>query len=129
MSIRSIQPTEGTLISKAFAPPDYRDAFEVDLADGGPSTVEEFTTAYFLNQPTWLLAAGLNTISRSRIEDQIGDESYAAGSSVGTWKVHDRADGEIVFGDNMGFMEYRFGFRIDPGRPNTVEAGTAVKYL
>jgi hypothetical protein len=45
---------------------------------------------------------------------------------VGSWEVVERSDDEIVFGDSLGFMQYRFSFRrIDDEH---IEAATAVRY-
>ena len=48
------------------------------------------------------------------------------GPQVGSWQVYKRSDDEIIFGDDMGFMEYRFSFYMD--ELGNVEAGTAVKF-
>jgi len=42
--------------------------------------------------------------------------------------VIERDGHEIVFGDDLGFMQYRIGFRLGQSA-NTIEAATAVSYL
>lgn len=124
--ITEIDPTPGTLADDAYQKPDYRDAFRVSCTRQDFATVADFATAYFMNQPRWLSLVSMNLTSRDKLETALGDQSYPQGSRVGSWKVHGRSDDEILFGDNMGFMEYRFSFarRAD----GDIEASSAVKY-
>lgn len=124
--IIEIEPTRHTLVDQAYPDADYRDAFHVGCARHDFATVGDFATAYFMNQPRWLSLVSMNISSRDKLEQALGDHSFSQGSQVGSWKVHGRTDDEILFGDNMGFMEYRFSFtrRAD----GDIEASTAVKY-
>lgn len=120
--VRLIEPAVDTLVAAMYDEPDYRDAF---LIPGNWHNVEEFTTAFFTGQPRLLARLSMNS-SPAVIRAAVGDQSYAEGSSVGSWRVHGRSDREIVFGDDMGFMEYRFSFRLRDDEQ--IEASTAVKY-
>ena len=125
LQIFTVKPTSGTLVEGQFDTDDYRDAFLVPTA-GRYRDVGEFATFYFLHQPVWLSFVSMNLPSKQRLTKALGDASFQPGSTVGSWKVHARNDREIVFGDHMGFMEYRFSFLMtDDG---DVEASTAVKY-
>ncbi|MGH1488940.1 MAG: DUF2867 domain-containing protein [Acidimicrobiales bacterium] len=124
--IREIPPTPGTAIDQVFTPADYRDCFLVETGDRYP-TVADFASAYFLNQPRWLSLLSMNLASRKKLKAAIADANgYQVDTAIGSWKVYNRTEEEIVFGDNMGFMEYRFSFRLDGA--GFVEASTAVKY-
>lgn len=118
-------PTPDTLVDASFEQPDYRDAYVIDEAR--VDDIATFATQFFLSQPAWLAKASMNTPHRQQRLDAIADATYAVGTSVGTWKVHGRSSTEIVFGEHMGFMEYRFSFvRRPDGR---VEASTSVHHL
>lgn len=124
-AITATEATANTLIDQAYALPDYRDAYLV--GSNAELEIEDFATAFFLSQPTWLARVSMNVGGRQSRIDAIGDGSYEAGGSVGSWKIHGRADNEIMFGEHMGFMEYRFSLLKRPdGR---IEAGTSVRYL
>ena len=112
--------------NSTFKSADYRDGFRVETG-GRYATVADFATAYFLNQPRWLSLVSMNLASRQKLKAAIANtDGYQIDTAIGSWKVYDRTEDEIVFGDNMGFMEYRFSFRLDAA--GFVEASTAVKY-
>lgn len=118
-------PTPHTFIAGAYEQPDYNDAYIV--GDANVDDVATFATQFFLSQPAWLAKASMNTPKRQQRIDAIATGDYEVGSAVGTWKVHGRNNDEIVFGEHMGFMEYRFSFLRRPdGR---VEASTSVQYV
>ncbi|MFT4657620.1 MAG: hypothetical protein ACI8V4_001796 [Ilumatobacter sp.] len=47
-----------------------------------------------------------NTTSKAGVEQAIDEGGFQVGRSVGSWKVIQRDDDEIVFSDSMGFMGY-----------------------
>lgn len=117
-----------SLVGSTFDRPDYEDRFCIDVRPGQYRVVDEVATDWFDKQPALLRLLSTNSISRKGVEAATRDGGYAVGSAVGSWKVYQRDDNEIVFGDNMGFMEYRFSLRLaDP--PVAVEGATAVKFL
>ena len=123
--VSAVTPTGGTLLEAAYANPDYRDAYLVTTKH--PMPVEDFATGFFLSQPRWLARVSMNLGDDTSRRHAIEAREYAEGSSVGSWRIHGRADNEIVFGEHMGFMEYRFSMLRRPdGR---IEAGTTVRYL
>jgi len=117
------------LIASCYEEPDYRDRFAVAIEPDQYRSVDEVVSDWFSKQPTWILALSANTLSRTRVDAAIEEGGYAVGDSIGSWKVIARNDSEIVFGDNMGFMEYRYSFRLIDGSPGSVEGATAVKFL
>ncbi len=124
--VSPVPPTPGTLISAAYSDPDYRDAFRVSPACG--DRVEDFATAFFASQPGWLAKVSMNLGDKKSRHDAIkGANEYAEGSSIGSWKIHGRTNDEIMFGEHMGFMEYRFSMLRRPD--GAIEAATSVKYL
>ena len=122
--IREITPSTTTIVAGIFEAPEYRDAFLVEKP--GHPTVADFATAFFLHQPRWLALVSMNLRSAEHRLHALGDRVYAQGDSVGSWRVHHRSDDEIVFGENMGFMEYRLSFH--QRSDGDVEASTVVKY-
>lgn len=123
--VEATSASSGTLIEACYEAPDYRDAYLV----GGPGIerVEDFATRFFLSQPKWLAKVSMNLGDKESRRSAIDGRDYPKGSAVGTWRVHERNDNEIVFGEHMGFMEYRFSFLLrSDGR---IEASTAVRYL
>lgn len=122
--ITVVEPSADSEIAATYVKPDYRDAFLVPAQ--GWATVEQFASAYFLNQPRWLSMVSMNLTSRAKLVAALADSGFAQGSAVGAWQVHRRSDNEIVFGDDMGFMEYRFSMRLLAS--GDIEASTAVKY-
>ena len=53
------------------------------------------------------------------------DNHFTVDEHIGNWKIYLRDDKEIVFGDDMGFMEYRFAMRIDN---DLLRVATVVQY-
>jgi hypothetical protein len=125
INVRPTEPTLGTLIAAAYPAPDYRDAFLVN--SGCNDRIEDFATNFFLRQPRWIAKVSMNLGGGTSRLEAIGAGGYPDCSSVGSWKVHGRSENEIMFGDHMGFMEYRFSVlqRTD----GCIEAVTVVKYL
>lgn len=70
-----------------------------------------------------------NTTSKAGVEQAIDEGGFQVGRSVGSWKVIQRDDDEIVFSDSMGFMGYWYTFLLPANEPNTVEGSIAVRYL
>lgn len=100
-----------TLCLKAFDLIDYSDTFCI-YSDKEFNNVDEFASAYFLSQPFWLRLISQNSFSKVKIQKQILSNNFITGSTIGSWKVFDRNELEIVFGENLGFMSYRFALSI-----------------
>ena len=121
-----IEVEDGSLAASAFDQPDYRDAFQVQQPDTSWRDVDEIARAFFLGQPRWIAIVSMNLGSRADLEAALATTTFDVGTSVGSWKVYDRDDAEIVFGDDMGFMEYRFALRQVDKR--TATGSTSVRY-
>ncbi len=127
MKITATQPAGDSLVASIYENPDYLDCF---VAAVGPDTferVDDVATAWFMGQPAWLRLLSTNTLSKGAVEDAIA-RGYRVGDTVGSWEIITRNDEEIVFGENMGFMQYRMSFRL-PSAGDRIEAGTAVRFL
>ncbi len=122
------RPAANSLAASIYEAPDYLDCFVVDAPTGRFESVDDVATAWFTEQPWWLRMVSTNTLTKSRVVEAISTDRYRVGTKVGSWQVIDRNDDEIVFGDDMGFMQYRFSFRLE-ANADQVEATTAVKYL
>ena len=103
--LKEISPTLDTLASKEFSQIDYHDSFEVQ---GEFESVDAFAMQYFLSQPSWLSLISMNIFSKKSIQKAIDKSDFKKSTAIGSWKIYTRDDKEIVFGDDMGFMEYRF---------------------
>ncbi len=122
--VTAVEPTPGTLVESAYVAPDYVDAF---LVTSTSRSVDEFAAAYFVGQPGWIAKVSMNMGDKQSRIEAMEDHDFAAGTNVGSWRIHDRSENEIVFGEHMGFMECRFSMlRHDNG---DIEAGTTVKCL
>ena len=108
-------PREDTLVYGALPDIGYRDGFEVHYPSVTFANVDDYARRYFLAQPPWLSLLSMHLGSREKIARALDDGGLRLGTSVGGWTIHLRDESEIVFGQDMGFMEYRFGMRwVDP---------------
>ncbi|MFN3217835.1 MAG: DUF2867 domain-containing protein [Acidimicrobiales bacterium] len=117
-----------TLVAGVFEAPDYADRFAIACDPERHRTVDDVATDWFTRQPRWVRLLSTNSLSTTGVERAIAEGGYRVGSAVGSWAVFERSDDEIVFGDSLGFMEFRTAFRLPPDRPGTAEAATVVRY-
>jgi len=109
------------LAYKEFEHIDYEDCFKI--TDTSFRGVDEFAKEYFLSQPMWL-----NIISQGMFsKKEIHKNRFQKNTCIGSWKIFNRNKNEIVFGDNMGFMEYRFSMLFKE-KTNKIEVSTVVQY-
>lgn len=114
-----------TLAYKEFQQIDYVDCFNItDIRFNG---VDEFAKEYFLSQPLWLHIVSQGMFSKKSIKKKIEESKFQKNTCIGTWKIFNRNKNEIVFGDDMGFMEYRFSMLYNP-KTNRIEVSTLVHY-
>ncbi|OGQ21516.1 MAG: hypothetical protein A3I05_03680 [Deltaproteobacteria bacterium RIFCSPLOWO2_02_FULL_44_10] len=126
--IKEIAPLPDTLVQSALSGADYRDAFAVDVPSGRYATITDFARAYFLAQPAWLRIISMNQLSRTKMEQNVKSAKFAPGEAIGSWKIYARNDHEIVFGESLGFMTYRFSLSLKQGsQTDTVMASTITK--
>ncbi len=124
-----LEADSASLVGSFYSEPDYRDRFVIHLDPQKYESVDQVVTDWFTKQPAWIRLLSTNSISKAGITSNVEFGGYTVGHSVGSWTVLDRNDTEILFGDQMGFMEYRFSFRLVPGTPEVLEGSTAVKFL
>lgn len=114
------------IVSKSFDTIDYSDSFLVTFKNIQFQTIDEFANSYFLSQPSVLRIISQNSFSRKSIINDIANSKFQKNTQIGSWKVYERTDSEILFGENMGFMEYRFSMKyLDK---TNVEVSTVVKF-
>jgi hypothetical protein len=128
VTIIESDPRKHSLVSTIYDSPDYLDRFVAEVEPNRFATVDEVATAWFIEQPAWIRLISTNTFSTRRISNAVSSGRFQSGTSVGSWQVIDRNDNEIVFGDDMGFMQYRFAFHLNE-TADAIEAATAVRYL
>lgn len=126
LKVEEIDPVRPSLIAEQFGQVDYEDAFRIELDSPAWSSVDELAECFFRSQPRWISLVSMGLRSDGHLEAELGESAFAVGSAVGSWKVYDRNAGEIVFGDDMGFMEYRFSLARVDSRQAT--GATAVQY-
>ncbi|MCH9812594.1 MAG: DUF2867 domain-containing protein [Epsilonproteobacteria bacterium] len=108
MVIKETDSAMAMLVDEAFIHVDYQDSFIVDFETRYFDNIDTFVRAYFLAQPTWLRGLSMNCLSKKSIEKDIDVSTLANGTKIGSWKIFARDEKEVVFGESMGFMSYRF---------------------
>ena len=116
--IQEISPSTDSIVYDIFETVDYRDCFLLSFEKDRFQTVDDFAKVYFDSQPSWLRIVSMNILSK------VKNYNFQVGESVGSWQIFARDSNEIVFGEGMGFMDYRFSMRlVERG----VEVSTVVK--
>jgi len=113
------------LVSTALTHIDYSDCFIENIDIKQFKTIDIFVRKYFETQPRWLAMISMNIFSKRGMQKALENNLFTINANVGNWKIYLRNDQEIVFGDDMGFMEYRFSMRLDN---NCLSVATIVQY-
>jgi len=127
IDILETKANQNSLVYNAFNKIDYRDAFQIKYSRDTFKNIDAYAKSYFLSQPTWLRLISMNTISKQKIIESINQSNFQIDSNIGSWKIFSRDDKEIVFGDSMGFLDYRFSMRIDKNHIDQIEVSTVIK--
>ncbi|NQY94352.1 MAG: DUF2867 domain-containing protein [Campylobacteraceae bacterium] len=127
INILQTNANKNSLVYNSFNKIDYRDAFKMKYAKGTFQNIDEYAKVYFLSQPTWLRLISMNTISKQKIVDSLNQSNFKIDSNIGSWKIFSRNDKEIVFGDSMGFLDYRFSMSLDKTKADVIEVSTVIK--
>ena len=106
--IREIEPPAGMLVQAALPDADYCDAHEARTTPRRFDSITAFSRAFFLAQPAWLRTISMGVPSRSKMEQILATTKFAPGEKIGSWEIFDRDENEIVFGESLGFMSYRY---------------------
>ena len=113
------------LVSTALEPIDYSDCFSTIIDIQRFTTIDTFVKRYFETQPRWLAMISMNLFSKSSMQKALKDNHFTVNEQISNWKIYLRDDKEIVFGDDMGFLVYRFAMRIDD---DLLHVATVVQY-
>jgi len=124
--IKEITPNQTSLVYNAFYKVNYRDAFRLSFETKTFNIIDEFALQYFLSQPNWLRLISMNTISKEKMEENLEQSNFQINTNIGSWKIFNRNENEIVFGESMGFMDYRFSMRLDKHITDNIEVSTVV---
>ncbi len=127
INILAIEANQNSLVYTSFNKIDYRDAFKIKYIKNTFQNIDEYAKVYFLSQPTWLRLISMNTISKQKIIESVNQSNFQIDSNIGSWKIFTRNDKEIVFGDSMGFLDYRFSMRLDKTQTDDIEVSTVIK--
>ena len=122
-TIKAITYKDNFLASSLLQPIDYSDCFELK---SDFTTIDDFAQNYFLAQPTWLRAISFGIFKRKTLNSLLAQTTFEKDDAIGQWKVYGRDEKEIVFGQNMGFMEYCFTFHQEDAQ--TIKVATLVQY-
>lgn len=125
MYIRESYANPDTLTSGSLERIDYSDAFFLATSPKNVSDVDTFCQRYFESQPVWLRLASMNTMSKKTLMHIIRTNGFVKGGQIGSWKIIDRNDREIVFGESFPLLTYRFGMRLE--RENEIYVSTVIK--
>jgi hypothetical protein len=123
--MKSIKLEDDMLVSSVLTPIDYSDCFETKVSNDTFPNIDTFVRRYFETQPRWLMAISMNILKKETMQKALERGTFNVDESVGSWKVYARNEEEVVFGDDMGFMEYRFAVRLDDTR---LRVSTVVQY-
>ena len=124
--INETEPKQDSLVFNAFEKIDYRGAFLISFEKNTFKSINDFAKKYFISQPGWLRLISMNTISKQKIKDNLRRSNLEINSNIGSWKIFNKNDNEIVFGESMGFMDYRFSMRIEKNCTDDIEVSTVV---
>ena len=123
-----ITPLPHSLVFSALPEPDYRDALAAEIPAGTYATITDFARSFFLAQPSWLRAISMNLLSQSKMQEAVTRTNFKPGDAIGSWKIYAENADEIVFGEALGFMTYRFSLSLKRGAPSdTIVASTIAK--
>lgn len=124
--IKEIASNQTSLVYNAFDKIDYRDAFAISFEKETFNNIDEFALQYFKSQPNWLRLISMNTISKEKMNENLEQSNFKINTNIGSWKIYNRSENEIVFGESMGFMDYRFSMRLDKHTTDDIEVSTVV---
>jgi len=124
-SLKKIPLPTDMLVSTALEYIDYSDYFTTFIDTQRFTTIDTFVKRYFETQPRWLAMISMNLFSKASMQKALKNNDFTVDEYIGSWKIYLRNENEIVFGDDMGFMEYRFSMRIDD---NIFRSATVVQY-
>jgi len=128
MKIQEIEPNKSSLVYNAFDIVNYRDAFKIESPKDIFKNIDDFANQYFISQPSWLRLISMNTISKEKMEENLKKSNFQINTNIGSWKIFNRNENEIVFGESMGFMDYRFSMRLDKDTTDDIEVSTVVTF-
>lgn len=123
--MNAIELENDMLVTTSLKPIDYSDCLETSINTDAFPNIDGFVRRYFETQPRWLMAISMNIFKQETMDKALENTSFKIDESIGVWKIYMRDENEIVFGDDMGFMEYRFGMRLDDDK---LRVATVVQY-
>jgi hypothetical protein len=123
-NIKEVGFDHNLMVTTIFTKRDYIDCFEMKVND--VESIDDFAKSYFLAQPSWLRAVSFQLFSKKTLERELEFNSFQKDNHVGAWIVYGRDEKEIVFGQDMGFMEYVFTFHL--ASSSLVKVATVVQY-
>jgi len=126
--IKEIAPNKTSLVYNAFDVVNYRDAFKIISPKDTFKNIDDFANKYFTSQPNWLRLISMNTVSKEKMKENLKKSNFQINTKIGSWKIFNRNENEIVFGESMGFMDYRFSMRLDKGITDDIEVSTIVTF-
>jgi hypothetical protein len=138
-TIEKINIPPGTLIASAFPRTHYADAYRARLPASSSRDIEQLTRMLFATTPQWIEAL-LRT--RDRIVGVIGLKTapeatkrdlehivFQPGSAFGLFKVFERADNEIMMGEDDSHLDFRVSVLLQQaGEADWLIVSTVVRF-
>jgi hypothetical protein len=112
--IKEIAPDFTSLVATSLPRIDYRDALTAEVATQQFHNVDAFAQTFFRQQPAWLRLVSIGVARRGKLEQILAKTVLEPGQKIGSWKIFQRNQNEIVFGEEMVFMSYRFSLSLFP---------------
>jgi hypothetical protein len=138
-SVQKVDLPTQSLVARAFPQPDYADAYCVRLPGGAPNDLDAVVRAALGSAPQWVAllmqlrdrivgVIGLKTASRSAPRD-LGHDTLKAGDRLGIFKVFERADDELLLGEDDWHLDFRVSVLVrNDGSADWAIVSTVVRF-
>lgn len=120
-------------LASAYGQADFADAFSVNLSEAGTHDVESLARHIFAQQPAWIatLLQVRDTLVRPFGLKRAADLQTLGGDRISIFRVFERYEHEIVFGEDDLHLDFRLSVLVQPaahGRPRRLILTTLVFY-
>lgn len=136
MKITKVSLAETSLVKNI--PSDYIDSYSADI-NAKPLTIEQVGKSFFMASPDWVNALlllrdkvvglfGLKTGSDANNKNKlIANFKCEVGERVALFKVFDKNENEVIFGEDDKHLDFRVSLFLDKQK-DTLTVSTLVKF-
>ena len=137
--VHKVDLPTGTLVARAFQRKDYADAYRVRLPAGTPNDLDTVVRAALGTAPSWIALlmwlrdrivapVGLKT-SRPIEQRDLAHGTFQVGEALGIFKVFDRADDELLLGQDDRHLDFRVSVLVQhDGSDDWATVSTVVRF-